>query len=162
LFWERFGLPVVEARPFNHIGPRQALGFVVPDFASQIAAIKQGRSPATIAVGNLAAKRDFTDVRDVVRAYILLAEVGRPGKPYLICSGKPVSIQSILDELIAFSGLDIAIRPDPQRMRPADIPLLYGSHARLLADTGWKPSFSLAQSLQDVYHEWLDLEAETH
>ena len=162
LFWERFGLPVIEARPFNHIGPRQALGFVVPDFASQIAAIKQGTRPATIAVGNLAAERDFTDVRDVVRAYILLAENGRPGKPYLICSGKPVSIQSILDELIDLSGLDIAIRPDPQRMRPADIPLFYGSHARLLADTGWEPSVSLTQSLRDVYQEWLDHETRMH
>ena len=87
LYWQRYQLPVIEARPFNHIGPRQALGFVVPDFASQLASIRLGKQPPNMQVGNLDARRDFTDVRDVVRAYRLLAEKGQPGEAYLSCSG---------------------------------------------------------------------------
>ncbi|MFN2136345.1 MAG: GDP-mannose 4,6-dehydratase, partial [Candidatus Promineifilaceae bacterium] len=90
LYWQRYQLPIIEARPFNHIGPRQTLGFVVPDFASQLAAIKLGQREPQIRVGNLDAQRDFTDVRDVVRAYIDLAQSGAPGEAYIIASGRPV------------------------------------------------------------------------
>jgi len=155
LYWERYQLPVVEARPFNHIGPRQALGFVVPDFASQLAAIKLGQQPPTMSVGNLEAQRDFTDVRDVVRAYVLLAERGQPGQAYLICSGQPVSIHYLLTTLAELAGVAIDIAYDPARMRPSDIPCLYGSYARLQRDTGWQPQIHLRQSLADALADWV-------
>lgn len=156
VYWQRYELPVVEARPFNHIGPGQALGFVVPDFASQIAAITLGLRPATMQVGNLAAERDFTDVRDVVRAYSDLAERGEPGESYLICSGQPVAIHTILNILCAMAGREVEVVYDPARMRPSDVPVLYGSHARIAAEAGWRPKIHLRQTLRDVLDEWID------
>lgn len=156
VYWQRYQLPVVEARPFNHIGPRQALGFVVPDFASQLAAIKLGRQPAKIAVGNLDAQRDFSDVRDVVRAYIALAERGQPGEAYLICSGQPVSIHYLLNTLIEAAGISVEVSYDPARMRPSDTPCLYGSYAKIKRDTGWQPEIHLRQALNDALADWLD------
>ncbi|MDX1686481.1 MAG: GDP-mannose 4,6-dehydratase [Candidatus Promineifilaceae bacterium] len=164
LFWQRFELPVVEARPFNHIGPRQEPGFVVPDFASQLAAIKLGMQPPTISVGNLSAERDFTDVRDVVRAYRLLAEEGRPGETYLICSGQPVPIHYLLNALIELGEVSVEVRYDPERMRPSDTPVLFGSYDRLGEDTGWQPRIHLRTSLRDTFDYWIErlqAEAET-
>jgi GDP-4-dehydro-6-deoxy-D-mannose reductase len=155
VYAQRYDLPVVEARPFNHIGPRQALGFVVPDFASQLAAIKLGQQPPVISVGNLDARRDFCDVRDVVSAYQILAEKGTPGEGYLICSGQAVSIHYLLNALIEAAGITVEVVYDPQRMRPSDTPILYGSHAKLSSDTGWKPQIHLRQSLNDAYQDWL-------
>lgn len=155
LYRQHYDLPVIEARPFNHIGPRQSLGFVVPDFASQLAAVKVGQKPATISVGNLDAERDFTDVRDVVRAYRCLAEQGEPGETYLICSGQPVSIRHILHTLIALSGLDIEIHYDATRMRPSDTPRLYGSYRKIKEATGWQPQIALRQSLNDALDDWV-------
>ena len=155
LYWQRYQLPVVEARPFNHIGPHQALGFVVPDFASQLAGIRLGQRPNQMTVGNLEALRDFTDVRDVARAYTLLAEQGKPGEGYLICSGKPVKIETILHKLIALSEVEVTVETDPERMRPSDTPCLYGSSAKLQALTGWQPRISLENSLADIFAEWV-------
>ena len=160
LYWARHGLPVVEARPFNHIGPRQALGFVVPDFASQLAAITLGQAPPRMRVGNLDAQRDFTDVRDVVAAYRMLALAGQPGQGYLICSGQPVTIHYLLSTLVALSGQQVDIEYDPARMRPADIPCLYGTAARLQRDTGWTPQVHLRQSLAESLDEWVTQLAE--
>lgn len=154
LYWQRYQLPVVEARPFNHIGPQQALGFVVPDFASQLAAIKLKQQPPTMRVGNLDARRDFTDVRDVVGAYQALAASGAPGEAYLICSGQPVSIQYLLTTLVEMAQVAVDIEYDPARMRPSDVPILYGSYAKLQRQTGWQPGVHLRQSLQEVLAEW--------
>jgi GDP-4-dehydro-6-deoxy-D-mannose reductase len=154
LYWQRYQLPVVEARPFNHIGPHQSLGFVVPDFASQLAEIQAGQRPNRMMVGNLEAMRDFTDVRDVVRAYELLAEKGNPGETYLICSGQPVKIETILQKLIEIASIEVVVEHDLERMRPSDTPCLYGSYARLEAQTGWQPRFSLEQSLRDILVDW--------
>jgi GDP-4-dehydro-6-deoxy-D-mannose reductase len=156
LYWRRYGLPTVEARPFNHVGPRQAPGFVVPDFASQLAAIALGRQEARLSVGNLDAERDFTDVRDVVRAYWLLAQNGRPGETYLICSGRPVRIADLLATLIEVAGHKVNIEVDQARVQPLETPQMYGSAARLAHDTGWRPEVPLRQSLEEAYHEWLD------
>ncbi|MFZ0546255.1 MAG: GDP-mannose 4,6-dehydratase [Candidatus Promineifilaceae bacterium] len=156
LYWERYGLPVIEARPFNHIGPRQAKGFVVPDFASQLAAIQLKGQPGTISVGNLSAERDFTDVRDVVRAYTMLAEDGRPGESYLICSGVPTSIEWILETMVQMVPVPVEIVRDPERMRPSETPRLVGSHAKIHRDTGWQPEIDLRQSLQDALDDWLE------
>ncbi|MEM7112339.1 MAG: GDP-mannose 4,6-dehydratase [Chloroflexota bacterium] len=156
LYWKRYELPVIEARPFNHIGPRQALGFVVPDFASQLAAIKLGQQPSQMMVGNLEAQRDFTDVRDVVQAYQVLAEKGKPGEAYLICSGLPVAIHYLLTTLSELIQRDVEIAYDPARMRPADIPCLFGSHDKIERHTGWRPKIHLRQTLADVLEEWLE------
>ncbi|MCA9974786.1 MAG: GDP-mannose 4,6-dehydratase, partial [Anaerolineales bacterium] len=150
LYAQRYQLPVVEARPFNHIGPRQALGFVVPDFASQLAAIQLGLQPPRMRVGNLDAQRDFTDVRDVVRAYMAAAQVGEPGEAYLICSGQPVTIHYLLGTLAELAGVAIDVEYDPTRMRPSDVPTLYGSYDKLRRDTGWQPEIHLRQSLADA------------
>lgn len=155
IYWQRYQLPVVEARPFNHIGPRQALGFVVPDFASQLAAIKLGRQPPVMSVGNLDAQRDFTDVRDVAAAYAALAERGRPGEAYFICSGQPVSIHYLLNTLAELAAVAVDIQYDPARMRPSDTPCLYGSYGKLERDTGWRPRIHLRQSLADALQEWI-------
>ena len=154
VYWGRYGLPVVEARPFNHIGPRQARGFVVPDFAAQLAAIRLGRQPPVMRVGNLSPQRDFTDVRDVAAAYWRLAEAGRPGEAYLICSGQPVSVRHLLDTLIELAGVAVDVQTDAARLNPTDTPCLYGSNAKIAADTGWQPSISLRQSLADALTDW--------
>jgi GDP-4-dehydro-6-deoxy-D-mannose reductase len=154
LYHDRYELPVVEARPFNHIGPRQAKGFVVPDFASQLAAIKTGLQEPLIQVGNLSVERDFTDVRDVVKAYRLLVNFGKTGQPYLVCSGRPVVIQQLLDMLIEIAGIEVRIEDDPKLMRKLETPRIFGSYAKLEKDTGWRPQISLHQSLADAFVEW--------
>ncbi|CUS02032.2 GDP-6-deoxy-D-mannose reductase [Candidatus Promineifilum breve] len=154
VYWERYGLPVVEARPFNHIGPRQAKGFVVPDFASQLAAIRLGRQAPVIRVGNLDPQRDFTDVRDVAAAYWRLATDGRPGQAYLICSGQSVPVRALLETLIELCGVAVEVLPDESRLNPNDTPCLYGSYAKLAADTGWQPTVPLRQSLADALADW--------
>ena len=154
VYWERYGLPVVEARPFNHIGPRQALGFVVPDFASQLAAIRLGRREPVMRVGNLEPERDFTAVRDVAAAYVRLAEAGQPGQAYLICSGRAVSVRHMLDTLIELSSVAVDVQVDQSRVNPSDTPCLYGSHAKITADTGWRPEIPLRQSLADALADW--------
>jgi GDP-4-dehydro-6-deoxy-D-mannose reductase len=159
-YWRRYGLPVVEARPFNHIGPRQTPGFVVPDFASQVAAVKLGQSKPEIQVGNLDVARDFTDVRDVVRAYHLLVNYGQPGQSYLICSGTAVSIRLILDTLIELADCSLTIVTDPERMRPAENPRIVGSYQKLKQQTGWEPTTGLRQSLSDTLADWLERRSE--
>lgn len=155
VYWQRYQLPVVEARPFNHIGPRQTPGFVVPDFASQLASIRLGQKKAIMSVGNLDAQRDFTDVRDVAAAYVDLAENGRPGESYLICSGQAVSIRDLLFTLIDLAQLEVEVRQDPARMRPSDTPCLYGSYAKIEEHCGWRPKIALRQSLADALDDWL-------
>ncbi len=155
VYWERYELPVVEARPFNHIGPRQMTGFVVADFASQLAAVKLGQKAPRISVGNLEAQRDFTDVRDVAVAYVNLAQSGRPGETYFICSGKPVPIYDLLTILSELAGVDVEVVFDPARMRPSDTPCLYGSYAKIEEHTGWRPQIPLRQSLEDALNDWI-------
>jgi GDP-4-dehydro-6-deoxy-D-mannose reductase len=147
-------LHVVRARPFNHIGTGQSVDFAVPNWASQIAAAELGLREPVVAVGNLAAARDFTDVRDVVRAYALALERGVAGAVYNVCSGVPQTMQHILETLISLSRTPITVRVDPERFRPVEIPVLYGSYARLQADTNWRPEIDLVQSLTDVLNEW--------
>lgn len=148
------GLDTIRVRPFNHIGPRQGLGFVVPDFASQIARIEAGLQPPLLRVGNLQARRDFTDVRDVVRAYRLLIEHGRPGEVYNVGSGQAHAVQEVLDFMVAQSRVPIRIEPDPARMRPSDTPLVVCDYRRLNACTGWTPTIPFEQSLSDVLESW--------
>lgn len=143
------------ARPFNHLGPRQQLGFLLPDLAKQIAELEQSPdAAATLKVGNLSSKRDFTDVRDIVRAYQLLAEKGEPGEVYNICTGQAVAGQQILEMLLALARKPIKVEPDPTRMRPSDMPELYGDSAKLRQATGWQPQIALTQTISETLEYW--------
>jgi len=141
------------ARPFNHIGPGQNLGFIVPDFAQQIVAGERGEISA-IKVGNLDAKRDYTDVRDIVRAYRLLIEGDAKNQTYNICTGSSVSGQKILELLLEKSRVQLSIEQDPNRMRPSDIPEIYGEYTKLTDNTGWVPTIPIDQTLSDVLDDW--------
>ena len=147
-------LHVIRARPFNHIGPRQRKGFVTPDFASQVAAIEAGLQPPIMEVGNLTARRDFSDVRDVVRAYVALIRRGEAGQVYNIGSGESHAVQEVLDALLALSRVPIEVRQDPARMRPSDVPDVVCDASRLRAQTGWQPTIPFEQSLRDVLDYW--------
>lgn len=147
------GLPIVRVRPFNHTGPGQSAGFVAIDFAMQIARIEAGQQQPAINVGNLEAQRDFTDVRDMVRAYALLLEHGTPGEVYLVASGKPVSIQWLLNTLLSYSRTPIEVCIDPARFRPIEIPVLYGDASRLHQAVGWSPEIPFQQTLLDVLND---------
>lgn len=143
-------LSIIRARPFNHFGPGQSEGFVAPDFAMQIARIEAQQQEPVIRVGNLSAERDFTDVRDVVRAYALLLEKGIAGEVYNIASGRSVSIQKLLDTLLSFSTRKITVQADPARLMPVETPVIRGDAARLRETTGWKPAIPFEESLRDV------------
>ena len=148
------GLPLVIVRAFNHVGPRQGLGFVWSDVARQIAEIERGRGPAVLEVGTTTTRRDFTDVRDMVRAYWLLLASARPGTVYNAASGRAVSIEEVIDGFLGFAERPIEVRQVPQRVRPIDIPLLVGDASELRALTGWAPAISFRQSLGDVLRDW--------
>ncbi len=149
-----YDLPTVRARPFNHIGPGQSPRFVLPAFASQVARIEAGRQEPVMRVGNLTPARDFTDVRDVVRAYHLLLLEGAVGEVYNVASGTPHTIQSLLDHLLLLAQVEIEVKIDPERYRPADVPVIYGSAEKLRRDTGWQPEVPWEQSIGDVLEEW--------
>jgi GDP-4-dehydro-6-deoxy-D-mannose reductase len=148
------GVEIMIARAFNHFGPRQDPAFSTSGFARQIAAIEAGLQPPEIAVGNLVARRDLTDVRDTVRAYRAIAERGRPGRPYNVCSGRAVAVREVLDLLIARARVPIRVHVDPGRLRPNDVPLLLGDPSRLRAELGWTPTIPLEQTLDDILASW--------
>ncbi len=147
-------LHVVRARPFNHIGPRQQPGFVAPDFASQIAAAELGLQDPVIDVGNLSARRDFSDVRDVVRAYVLLITHGEPGQVYNVGSGQSRSMREVLESLTAMSETSIRVRQDEERMRPSDVPDIVCDTRRTRERTGWQTTIPFEQSLRDILEYW--------
>jgi GDP-4-dehydro-6-deoxy-D-mannose reductase len=149
-----YGQKNVRVRPFNHIGPGQSEHFVAAAFAKQVARIEAGLQEPVIYVGNLAAERDFTDVRDMVRAYYLAITRGEAGDVYNIGSGQAHSIQGLLDTLVSMSNVRVEVKHDPARMRPADIPILVGDTTRFRAKTGWQPEIPLEQTLQDVLDDW--------
>jgi GDP-4-dehydro-6-deoxy-D-mannose reductase len=151
---EEDGIPVLLARAFNHVGPRQTPAFVAPSIARQIAEIEAGLRPAVLQMGNLEARRDVMDVRDTVRAYRAMISSARPGVPYNVCGGRAVRIGDLVDVLRARARCAIAIEHDPTRLRPNDVPVLYGSHARLTRDTGWTPGIPLEQTLDDLLEYW--------
>jgi GDP-4-dehydro-6-deoxy-D-mannose reductase len=154
-YFKSFGTKVVRTRAFNHDGPRRGDVFVSSNFAKQLAAIEKGKKPPVIHVGNLEARRDFTDVRDIVRGYWLSLDGGcEPGEAYNICTGKDYSIQRVLDELIRISGLDVEVREDPERLRPSDVPVLLGDGSKFEKATRWKPSIPYEQTLRDMLDYW--------
>ena len=154
IYARAYKMDIVMVRAFNHSGPRQSEIFVISDFCKQIAEIEKGIREPVISVGNLSAKRDFTDVRDVVRAYRLLGEKGRSGAVYNIGRGKAVSVQFILDTALSFAKCAIEVRQDPARMRASDIPLIEPDVSRILEDTGWRAEISMEQTIEDTLNYW--------
>ncbi|NDJ36961.1 MAG: GDP-mannose 4,6-dehydratase [Chloroflexi bacterium] len=149
-----YGIQTIRVRAFNHTGPGQSKRFVAPAFASQIAAIEARQQEPVVRVGNLEARRDFTDVRDIVRAYHLLMLHGEPGEVYNVGSGTAHSIDELLHALLGLSEADIRVEADAQRMRPVEVPVIVCDPTRLRSTTGWEPAISFEQSMADVLNDW--------
>src|SRR3989344_160200 len=154
-YFKSYGLKIVRTRGFNHEGPRRGEVFVSSTFAKQVALIEAGLQTPVVYVGNLEAKRDYTDVRDMVRGYYLAAMKCEPGEVYNICSGRAWVIRDVLDYLISISRVKkIKVLEDPKRLRPSDVPLLLGDNSRFVAKTGGKPQIKFEQTLSDTLDYW--------
>lgn len=152
-----YGLSLFRVRPFNHIGPRQTPFFVVASFAKKIAEIEKGKEEPVLLVGNLETKRDFTDVRDIVRAYSLVTKKGTVGDVYNVGSGKSYQISEILDKLLGFARVPITVKTDDALLRPGDIPELVCDNTKIKEATGWEPKISLDQTLADTLDYWRNI-----
>jgi GDP-4-dehydro-6-deoxy-D-mannose reductase len=148
------GLDIVRARPFNHIGPYQSPQFAIPNWARQLVAIERGERPAVLETGNLSSERDLTDVRDTVAAYVLLADRGRSGEAYNIGSGQTCSMQTVLERLLALSGLRVELRQKTDLLRPSEPAVLRVDAGKLRRETGWAPRCTLDQTLADTLEAW--------
>ena len=153
-YFQSYGLKTERTRGFNHTGPRRGDVFVTSNFAKQLASIEAGLQEPVIRVGNLEAVRDFTDVRDMVRAYWLAVTKGRPGEVYNVATGTGITIQDMLDKLLALSTAKVRVEPDPERMRPSDVVRLIGDSSKFRADTGWEPQVPFDQTLADLLAYW--------
>lgn len=153
-YFQSYGIKAIRTRGFNHTGPRRGEVFVTSNFAKQLVHIEAGLSEPVIRVGNLEAVRDFTDVRDMVRAYWLAVTKAKPGEVYNICSGQGITIRELLDRLIALATVEVTIEPDPARMRPSDVEILLGDCSKFKADTGWEPEIPFDKTLQDTMDYW--------
>lgn len=155
-YFQSYGLKAIRTRGFNHTGPRRGEVFVTSNFAKQVAKIEAGLAEPVIRVGNLEAIRDFTDVRDMVRAYWLAVTEARPGEVYNIATGEGVVIRDMLDRLIELSGVDVKVETDPERLRPSDVEILIGDASKFKADTGWEPRVPFDRTLRDILDYWRD------
>jgi GDP-4-dehydro-6-deoxy-D-mannose reductase len=154
-YHQSYGLPVIRTRAFNHEGPRRGDVFVTSNFAKQVAEIEAGKRRPEMLVGNLKARRDYTDVRDIVRGYWRLLEAGEPGEVYNLCSGKAWSIQEVLDFMLQHSRVrGIKVKEDPSRLRPSDVPVLIGDRSKVERAVGWKPEIPFEQTLADTLAYW--------
>lgn len=149
---------ILVARPFNHIGPGQSESFVLPGVAKQLVQIACGRQPPRVQVGDVEVTRDFLDVRDVIDAYLALLEHGRTGEVYNVCSGRELSIQSLIMQLANLAGVEVQLAQDPKRFRPSEQRRVIGSAEKLRAETNWKPRISLTETLQSVLSDWQERE----
>lgn len=154
LYAKSYDMDITMVRAFNHIGPGQVPQFVVSDFCKQAAEIAAGMREPVMRVGNLSAVRDFTDVRDVMRAYSLLALHGKAGETYNVGSGRAISIQEILERIIRLSGVAITVEVDPAKLRPVEVPVIQADIAKLQADTGWMPEIPLEQTIRETLDYW--------
>ena len=155
-YFRGYGLPVVRVRPFNHIGPRQNEGFVASSFARQIVEAELGLREPSIQVGNLEARRDFCDVRDVVRAYFLALTAGLPGEVYNIGSGRAIAIGELLRILLEMARCRVTVHTDPNLLRPSDAAEVLCDSRRLREQTGWVPEISIERTLADLLAYWRD------
>lgn len=154
IYADAYGMDVMMVRAFNHIGPNQTPMFVVADFCKQVAEIEKGIKEPVMYVGNLTAKRDFTDVRDVVKAYALLVKEGKIGETYNVGTGHALAIQEILDTIISMSDKSIEVKVDPDRLRPVDVPIIEPDIRKINECTGWKPQILLSQTLKETLEYW--------
>ena len=154
IYAQAYDMQMMMVRSFNHIGPGQAPMFVVSDFCKQVAEIEKGLREPVMYVGNLAAKRDFTDVRDVVKAYVGLIQQGVPGETYNMGSGHAVEIRKILDMIISLSEKEIRVEIDPNKIRPVDVPIIEADITKIHELTGWKPQIELNQTIRDTLDYW--------
>jgi GDP-4-dehydro-6-deoxy-D-mannose reductase len=156
-YFRSYGLPIIRTRAFNHEGPRRGDVFVTSNFAKQVAEIEAGRREPVISVGDLKPRRDYCDVRDIVRGYWLLLEKGEPGEVYNLCSGRSWAIQQVLDFLLEQSTVKhIQVRTDPARFRPSDVMVLEGDPSKMHRATGWKAEIPFEQTLRDLLEYWRD------
>jgi GDP-4-dehydro-6-deoxy-D-mannose reductase len=153
-YFQSFGLKVIRTRGFNHTGPRRGQVFVTSNFSHQVASIEAGLQEPVIRVGNLDAVRDFTDVRDMVRAYWLAVTKGKPGEVYNIATGEGITIHALLDKILALSRVEVKIEVDPERLRPSDVEVLIGDSSKFRADTGWEPRIPFDQTVADLLDYW--------
>ena len=154
IYARAYGLQLVMTRSFNHIGPGQSPQFVVADFCSQAVKIEKGMQEPVFRVGNLSAKRDFTDVRDVVKAYCMLIQYGKSGETYNVGSGHAVAVQEILDIILSQTKAEVKVETDPSKLRPVDVPVIEADISKIYKDTGWKPEISPAQTITDTMQYW--------
>ena len=153
-YFQSYGLKVVRTRGFNHTGPRRGHVFVTSNFCSQVAAIELGLQEPVIRVGNIDAIRDFTDVRDMVRAYWLAVTRAKPGEVYNIATGNGIRISEMLERLIKLGNVEVKVETDPERLRPSDVEILIGDASKFKADTGWEPRIPFDQTLRDLLDYW--------
>ncbi len=153
-YYQSYKLPIVRTRAFNHSGPRRGHVFVESNFSKQVVEMEKGIIPPVLKVGNLSAVRDYTDVRDIVKAYWLAVEKGEPGEVYNICTGKGYPISAIVEMLKSLSNVKITVEPDPSRMRPSDVPVLIGDSSKFRKKTGWNPEIPFEKTLSDILHYW--------
>lgn len=154
IYAQAYDMEVMMARAFNHIGPMQASIFVVSDFCRQVAEIEKGIREPVMYVGNLSARRDFTDVRDVVKAYELLIKYGEPGETYNVGRGSSISIKEILDMIIDLSETAIRVEIDRNKLRPVDVPIIEADITKIKSLTGWEPKIELRQTIQETIDYW--------
>ncbi|WNC16639.1 GDP-mannose 4,6-dehydratase [Brevibacillus brevis] len=153
-YYQSYGLKIIRTRAFHHTGPRREECYVTSNFAKQIAQIERGMQPPRVHVGNLQAVRDFTDVRDIVRAYWLSLERGDPGDVYNISSGTSITIEQMLKTLLAHTAIHVEIHVDTRRLRPSDVEIVLGESALFRSKTGWAPEISFQQSMEDLLNYW--------
>ena len=147
-------MPIIRVRPFNHIGPRQNERFVAPSLAKQIVEIERGQHEPVLRLGNMTAQRDFTDARDMVRAYLLAIQKGEPGEVYNIGTGRARSVREMLDIMLAHSAVKITEEIDPAKFRPSDTPISYADPTKFKRQTGWEPQISFEQTCVDILNDW--------
>jgi len=153
-YFKSYGMKIVRTRAFNHSGPRRGQEYVDSNWARQVALIEAGKQKPELFVGSLTARRDFTHVRDIVRAYWIAATKATPGEVYNICTGKDYSMQEVLDMLLKMTNKKIKVTQDPERMRPSDVEILLGDCSKFKKETGWKPEISYEQTLKETLDYW--------
>lgn len=160
-YYHKFGVRVVHFRPFNHIGPGQGRGFITSDWASQIAMIERGLQPPVLRVGNLQPRRDYLDVRDVVRAYVLALKYVQPGEIYNLASGRAVSGEELLTRLLSLTNVEVEVVVDAALLRPVDVPIIVGDARKLRQATNWQPRYTLDKTLRDILDYWRNISEAT-
>lgn len=153
-YYQSYKIRIIRTRGFNHTGPRRGDTFAESNFAKQIALIEKGKQEPVIHVGNLDASRDYTDVRDMVKGYLVAVQKCDPGEVYNICTGSTIKIGDMLNLLLSFSKTKVTVQPDQSRMRPSDVPVLLGDNTKFVAKTGWKPEIPFATTMEDLLNYW--------